>query len=104
MLLVLISVPSEAVGLTISKHLVENHLAACAHIMAPHIAVYRWQGVVETTPEYNVLIKTTEARYAEVEAAVLSLHPYELPGILKIKDIDANAPYLRWVLDNTGNK
>jgi periplasmic divalent cation tolerance protein len=61
----------------------------------------RWQGVVERAVEVPLLIKTTRERYSEVEAAIRSLHPYDVPEIIAWP-ITAGLPaYLRWVVEET---
>jgi len=77
--------------------LVEAGLAACVNVMAPCTSVYRWQGAVETASEVPVLIKTTAARYAELEAAIRARHPYELPEIVAVPFERGLAAYLDWV-------
>jgi periplasmic divalent cation tolerance protein len=48
-----------------------------------------------------VLIKTRAARYAEVEAAIRGLHPYELPEIVAVPIVRGCDAYLQWVADET---
>ncbi|MNC86476.1 Divalent-cation tolerance protein CutA [compost metagenome] len=48
-----------------------------------------------------VLIKTRAGRYAEVEAAIRSLHPYELPEIVAVPVRHGFDEYLQWVADET---
>ena len=69
-LLVLSTLPDHDSAERLAAALVEAGLAACVNVMAPCTSVYRWQGAVETASEVPVLIKTTAARYAELEAAI----------------------------------
>jgi periplasmic divalent cation tolerance protein len=63
--------------------------------------VYRWQGKLENAEEVPVLIKTTAARYAELETAIRARHPYELPEIIAVP-VDRGLPaYLDWVTAET---
>jgi periplasmic divalent cation tolerance protein len=48
-----------------------------------------------------VLIKTRAERYAEVEAAIRALHPYELPEIVAVPAVRGLGDYLQWVADET---
>ena len=48
-----------------------------------------------------MLIKTRAARYAEVEAAIRGLHPYELPEIVAVPVVRGCDDYLQWVADET---
>ena len=82
--------------------LVEARLVACANVLAPCTSVYRWQGVVETASEVPVLMKTTRARYPELEAAIRARHPYELPEIVAVPVEHGLPAYLDWVAVETG--
>jgi periplasmic divalent cation tolerance protein len=64
-------------------------------------SIYRWQGVVEEANEVPLLIKTTAARYAEVEVAIRALHPYEVPEIVAWPVTAGFASYLDWVAEET---
>ena len=64
--------------------------------------MYRWQGAVETAGEVPVLMKTTVARYAALEAAIRARHPYELPEIVAVPVEHGLPAYLDWVADETG--
>ena len=100
-LLVLTNLPDEASADLLAAHLVEHRLAACVNRLAPCHSVCRWQGAVETATEIPLLIKTTRERYAAVEAAVLELHPYDVPELIAVA-IEAGLPaYLRWVQEET---
>ena len=80
----------------IATALVERRFAACVQQM-PIRSTYRWQGAVERAEEILLLVKTTRARYADVESAVLGLHSYEVPAIACV-DISAGSPaYLAWL-------
>jgi periplasmic divalent cation tolerance protein len=100
-IVVLTNCPDGNVADRIAQALVEQGLAACVNRFAPVASTYRWQGAVERATETPLLIKTTRARYAEVEQAIRALHPYELPEIIALA-IDAGfPPYLRWIDDET---
>ena len=63
--------------------------------------MYRWQGKTENAEEVPLLIKTTVARYPELEAAIRARHPYELPEIVAVP-VDRGLPaYLDWVATET---
>ncbi len=60
--------------------LVERRLAACAQISEIE-SVYAWKGTIQQEPEFRILFKTTNDRYAAIERAIRELHAYELPAI-----------------------
>ncbi|MDO9598403.1 MAG: divalent-cation tolerance protein CutA [Azoarcus sp.] len=96
-LLVLTNLPDTDSARMLAEHLVEQRLAACVNILAPCTSVYRWQGAVESATEVPLLIKTTRTRYAALEAAICTAHPYELPEIVAVP-IELGLPaYLDWV-------
>jgi periplasmic divalent cation tolerance protein len=100
-LLVLTNLPDAYSAHALAGALVEARLAACVSILAPCRSVYRWQGKLENAEEVPVLIKTTAARYAELEAAIRARHPYELPEIIAVP-VDCGLPaYLEWVTAET---
>ncbi len=88
---------SEESAAQIAEALVAARLAACVQILGPITSTYRWQGAVETAREWLCLIKTEQRRYAEVEAAILALHPYDVPEILAVPVTAGHAPYLAWL-------
>jgi periplasmic divalent cation tolerance protein len=84
----------------IAREIVELRLAACGNVLAQIHSVYRWQGKIESGDEALVIFKLPLDRYAEFEARLRSLHPYEVPEII-CAPIDRALPgYLRWVLDS----
>jgi periplasmic divalent cation tolerance protein len=96
-ILVLTNVPDIATARTIGRQLVENRLAACVNCLPQVISIYRWQNAIEEASEHTLLVKTMRDRYAEVEAMIIKLHPYELPEIIALT-IEQGAPaYLKWI-------
>ncbi len=100
-LLVITTLPDAETARTLATQLVEQRVAACVNILAPCHSVYRWEGKVEDAEEVPLLIKTSAARYAALEAAIRACHPYELPEIVAVR-IDRGLPdYLAWVAEET---
>jgi periplasmic divalent cation tolerance protein len=96
-LLVLTNLPDETQAQQLARSLVEQRVAACVNVLAPCHSVYRWQGAVETATEVPLLIKTSAARYAALEAAIRAGHPYELPEIIAVPMSRGLPEYLQWV-------
>src|ERR1700752_3163340 len=96
-LLVLTNRPDRAIAERLAEMLIEEQLAACVNILAPCRSVYRWQGAVQHDEEHPLLIKTTEERYAALEQAIRSRHPYELPEIIAVRIEHGLAAYLEWL-------
>jgi periplasmic divalent cation tolerance protein len=84
-----------------ARALVERELAACAQICA----IESFYGKLQHDPEWRILFKTTDERYAEVEAAIRELHDYELPAIHAVAFEHVLAPYGEWVAaHSTGSR
>jgi len=96
-LIVITNAPDRDTALKIARALIERKLAACVNILAECTSVYRWQGKLETATEVPLLIKTRAAIYPELEAAIKSLHPYELPEIVAVPIERGSPEYLEWV-------
>jgi periplasmic divalent cation tolerance protein len=99
-LLVFITCPAEAAD-ALAGALVEARLAACVHMQPAGHSVYRWQGLVERADEVQLIAKTSQARYAELEAEVLRLHPYELPEVVAVNLACGLPAYLQWIHEST---
>ena len=101
MLLVFSTFPDEASAREAAGKLVEGGMAACVNILPGLTSVYRWQGKIEEAEEVPLLIKTSAARYAALEAAIRAAHPYELPEIVAVPATRGLPEYLAWVAAET---
>jgi periplasmic divalent cation tolerance protein len=100
-ILVQTNLPDQISAENMARHLVIAKLAACVSIMAPCTSIYHWRGKIENVSELPLLIKTTKQRYTAVEAAILELHPYELPEIVCVT-VDGGLPaYIQWIQQET---
>lgn len=101
-LVVLTNLPDAESAQRLAADVVGRRLAACANVLAPCRSVYRWNGAVETADETPVFLKTTRGGYPALEAAIRSLHPYELPEIVALPVAAGWPAYLAWVAEATG--
>lgn len=100
-ILVLSNLPDRTSAASLAEALVSRGQAACINILAPCTSIYHWQGKTESAQEVPVLIKTTLAKYAEVEQTIRELHPYELPEIIHVPITGGLPAYLAWVSQET---
>ena len=100
-LLVLTNVPDDASAHIIARNVVESRLAACVNVLPAVRSVYQWQGKVEEATEVTMLIKSTQDRYADLEAAIKAMHPYDVPEIIAVSVAAGLPAYLNWVLSET---
>ena len=96
-ILVLTSLPDHESAQALARSLVKGRLAACVNVGAPVESMYHWRGEIETAREVPVVIKTRRALYNEVEAAIVAVHPYELPEVIAVPLIHGLAGYLDWI-------
>ena len=81
----------------LARALVEKQLAACVNIVPQIESVYCWEGKVETSTEYLLLIKTTAGAFDELRDILTELHSYDLPECIEIAIEDGSAAYLAWI-------
>jgi periplasmic divalent cation tolerance protein len=84
----------------IARSLVERRLAACVNVVAGLTSVYRWKGAIEAEQERLLVIKTRADRFEALRAAIVSLHPYEVPEVIALPVAAGHEPYLAWLDEN----
>jgi periplasmic divalent cation tolerance protein len=88
-------------GHRLASTLVGERLAACVNVLPEMESTYRWKGSVESERERQVIIKTTTAQLAAVQARVHQLHPYELPEFIVLPVIAGSEKYIGWIKEST---
>lgn len=96
-LTVLTTVDSAEAAAALARGAVQARLAACAQISGPVTSVYHWKDALETSQEWQVLLKTTTAAYPALESRLTAEHPYETPEIIATPVVRGSAGYLAWV-------
>lgn len=96
-LLVLTNSPDADSAQQLANQIIDQSLAACVNILPPMQSIYSWKGVRQRATENQLLIKTTQKRYADLESFIMDNHPYELPEIIAMP-LEAGLPaYLNWI-------
>lgn len=96
-----VTCPSEQAAKDIAAHLLEKKLIACANIF-PIQSSYRWEGSIQHDDEWVCMLKSTLALEAIVEKEINSIHPYQVPCIMRYEG-RANADYTKWIHDQCTN-
>jgi len=91
------TVATEEEAIAIAGLLVEQRLAACVQVIGPMTSHYRWRGKIETAGEYLCLAKSRATLYSEIEAAIKSIHPYEVAEIIATPITAGSKEYLAWL-------
>ena len=96
-LIVLVTASNSEEASRIADALVGGRLAACVNIVGGVESVYRWEGKVTRDSEVLMIIKTTDDRYAELEAQVRALHSYTTPEVIAMRLERGTEAYLNWL-------
>ena len=99
-LLVLTTCGSPADAGSLATLLIEQRLAACVNAVERVASTYRWRDRVQTDQETLLVIKTTAARYPQVEQAIRQHSKYELPEVVAIPVTAGSSAYLDWVRES----
>ena len=82
----------------IARHVVEKRLTACVNIVTHAVeSFYAWEGKLENSSEYLLIMKTTEERLEELQKQTISLHSYETPEFIVLPVVAGSEEYLKWV-------
>ena len=76
-------------------HLLHRKCIACANVF-PITSAYWWQGNISNDEEWVSIVKTTSENWAWLEREVSSIHPYDVPCIMKM-EVEANQAYEAWI-------
>jgi periplasmic divalent cation tolerance protein len=93
----LTTVPSREEANTIASELVSRRLAACVNILGPISSVYHWQGEMERSEEFLLLVKSTEANTLPIQDALRELHSYQVPELIGLPVECGIESYLEWI-------
>lgn len=98
--LIFCTCPNSETARAIARHLVTQQLAACVNVLPGVTSIYRWQSQVETAEEHLLIIKSRQAAYDAIEAAIKQLHPYDVPEVVAVTLDRGSEDYLQWVDSN----
>jgi periplasmic divalent cation tolerance protein len=85
----------------IGRMIVESRLAACANVISGMRSIFRWDNKISVENECLMIIKTTQQRYSELEAAIRKSHSYTVPEIIALPVIAGALSYLNWIRSET---
>lgn len=85
----------------LARSIVQGKLAAGAQIVGPVISAFWHNGEFGTGEEWQLLLKTQQARYAELEAHLLAHHPWQNPEIAAVPIVAGSEACMRWLAAST---
>jgi periplasmic divalent cation tolerance protein len=98
---VVTAIDSEDEAEQLARGITGARLAACVQIVGPIRSLYWWRGELEEAREWQLIIKTTTARIAELEDYIKANHSYEIPEITATVISGGSWEYLDWITAET---
>lgn len=96
-IVVLSACDSEEHAAALARALVERQLAACVNIVPGARSIYRWQGKLEDSAEWLLIIKSRRDLFDRLRAAIAETHSYEVPEVVALPVVDGSEAYLAWL-------
>ena len=96
-IVVLTTCDSEKRAEKLAHILVDQHLAACVNILPKARSIYRWEGKIEDSVEWLLLIKSRRDLFIALRAEIQKMHTYEVPEVIAIPVVDGSEAYLGWL-------
>jgi periplasmic divalent cation tolerance protein len=84
-------------ALKLVRILLEKHLIACAQIDSPVDSLYWWDGVIEQTKEYRIVMKSSQSLWEKLEQEICRYHSYDVPEILAVPVTSISKDYEKWM-------
>lgn len=99
MILYYIPCPNKESAEKIAGALLNEKLIGCANIIPGMTSMYWWEGKIETSSEYILILKTLESSDAQknLENRVRELHPYSIPCLMALPVASINPEYKNWL-------
>jgi periplasmic divalent cation tolerance protein len=98
--IIISTVPDEIEAGKIARTLLENRYVACVNIIPNIESLYWWQGKIESSREYLLIMKTVEDLVEETIITIKSLHSYEVPEAVVIPIENGFQDYLNWIKES----
>lgn len=102
-IIVLTTCNSSEQASSIADTLVNKKLAACVNIVNSIESVYQWQGKIEHDKEIQLIIKSRQCLFTQLEKTIQELHDYELPEIIAVPIVAGELNYLNWIQTSTSD-
>jgi len=96
-IVVLTTCDSEKQAEKLAQTLVHQRLAACVNILPKARSIYRWEGKIEDSTEWLLLVKSRRDLFTALRAEIQKMHTYEVPEVIAIPVVDGAEAYLGWI-------
>ena len=88
-------------GRKLARRIVEQRLAACAHLFPVGDSFYWWQNELSESAEAVIVAKTRADLVAIAIETIASWHDYQVPCILSLPIEAGHQPFLDWISQET---
>ena len=99
--LLYITVADHAAGRSLARRLVEERLAACAHLLPLGQSFYWWEGELVESGEMVLLAKTRADLAQTTIETIAGWHDYDCPCVLSLAVDSGWPPFLEWISQET---
>jgi periplasmic divalent cation tolerance protein len=93
---VLTTTDSEQNAQAIIDVVLARKLAACVQVL-PMNSHYVWEGAIKNGKELLLILKAKASDYGELEAAIKSVHAYDIPEVVSLAVENGSKSYLDWI-------
>jgi periplasmic divalent cation tolerance protein len=80
--------------------LIEKSLVVCVNIVPQIESIYPWEGVVQSSPECMMIVKTRPHLRAKLHEHLEANHPYQVPAIIDLAVDGVNEPFAQWIKEH----
>lgn len=94
-MLVYVTAPDKEMAFSLARSSIEAGLAAGANVSGPCHSVYRWQGEIRETEEWQIFLQT--AAFSALMQHIKGLHPHIVPCIVGLQIGTGNQDFLDWI-------
>lgn len=91
--------PDQKCAETIARTLLQEKRIGCANVIPGMTSMYWWEGKIETSSEYILILKTLESSDANknLESRITELHPYDIPCVMALDVASINDSFKNWL-------
>ena len=76
--------PEKDAARDLARKIVQNKLAACVQILEKGNSIYEWEGNIEESAEFLMVIKTFLTQFDSLKEFIIQNHPYDVPEITAV--------------------
>jgi periplasmic divalent cation tolerance protein len=81
----------------LARHLVETRVAACVNVVPGVYSVFHWEGKVDESAEWLLVIKSTRERLQALRIELQKMHSYVVPEVVALPIVDGSSDYIEWI-------